>query len=93
MATRNCNPRYDYPVSRFRSSLRSGIDRGAFPDEASANLDRIRLRAKEVWLQPIERETTYLDYYKDQLSVLDEPTSHRIRPSSPTRLNNPHPPL
>lgn len=93
MATRNCNPRYEYPVSRFRNSLLSGIDRGAFPDEASANLDRIRLRAKEVWLQPIERETTYLDFYKDQLSVLDEPTSHRTRPSSPTRLNNPHPPL
>ncbi|KAI0214713.1 hypothetical protein LSAT2_000158 [Lamellibrachia satsuma] len=93
MATRYSNPGYDYPVSRFRNSLSSGIDRGAFPDEASTNLDRIRLRAKEVWLQPIERETTYDNYYKDQLAVLDEPTSHRIRPSSPTRLNRPHPPL
>ena len=93
MATRYSNPGYDYPVSRFKNVFCSALDRGVFREEASVNLDTIRLRAKEVWLQPGARETTYRDCYKDQLAVLDEPTSRRTRPSSPTRLNNPHPPL
>jgi len=52
-------------------------------------LTAIKLNAKKIWSQKDKEETTYAHYFKEP--EVKEKTP--LRPSSPTRRNNPHPSL
>lgn len=50
--------------------------------------------AREAWKEELNRGTESVTTYNGLHAekVLDEPTQGRVRPTSPTRQNKPHPP-
>ena len=99
MATGHLNPGYSDVVSRFRraksanpGSLHYGqrlreMENG---NVDSMSLEEIRRQARELWSRPDNRETTYGNHFLDKTRDTDIP---QPRPASPSRRNNPHPPL
>lgn len=99
MATGHVLPGFGEPVTRFRRA-RSAIplDKDRVNEYARLNvpapdyreLRSIRENARHAWATSVPKyATTYDSHFNGQ--PLDEPT--KLRPSSPTRLNKPHPPL
>ena len=62
---------------------------GIVAEDNNACLEAIRRRAKETWMQPLDNPTSYSNDFK--YKILHERTTSK--PSSPTRLNKPHPKL
>jgi hypothetical protein len=87
MATGHINPGYTNVVTRFKSALANPSGARRRIDLNLSELNEIRSRAKSAWSIKDESETTYGHYFKDP--VIKDPMP--VRPSSPTRLNNPHP--
>lgn len=87
MATGHLNPGYDRVVTRFSSALENptGERRSFRPNQHE--LDDIRKNARDVWSLKDTSETTYKHFFADPLI---KKRTH-LRPSSPTRRNNPHP--
>ncbi|XP_051784140.1 uncharacterized protein LOC127527926 [Erpetoichthys calabaricus] len=58
------------------------------------HFETIRWAARTAWDEEGERAVTSATTYGGHhgLKILDEASSQRVRPSSPTRLNKPHPP-
>lgn len=56
--------------------------------------ERIKTSARSGWMAEIQRNDKSVTTYKGlhARKDLDEPTSTRVRPSSPERMNKPHPP-
>ena len=57
------------------------------PSVGSNVLEDIRRKARETWNAPDIHSTSYGNHFEQK--SLDEPTL--LRPTSPTRRNNPHP--
>ena len=98
MATGHLNPGYGDVVSRLRRAksanpnLHHGHRLREMENESvdRHSLEEIRSRAREVWSQPDRNPTTYGNHFSDKTREI-EPTE--ARPASPSRRNNPHPPL
>jgi hypothetical protein len=91
MTTGHLNPGYNNYVSGLKSAL-SNPSGAAAPARrrhlpAKEELEEIKANSRSVWSIKDNSETTY-GYYFDRPKKVDQPP---FRPSSPTRLNNPHP--
>ncbi|ESO90676.1 hypothetical protein LOTGIDRAFT_233686 [Lottia gigantea] len=97
MATGHILPGYGNPVSRLRRVRHVGYpieNDWLLKMKQETNLDRsefemIRAKARHVWSKPDREKTTYRFHYNgDEIGSLVP-----RRPTSPTRRNNPHPPV
>ncbi|CAF0750678.1 unnamed protein product [Brachionus calyciflorus] len=89
MTTGHVNPGYNDIVSRFNSAIQnpSGSPRRPFLDKQE--LEEIKSRSRDVWSVKDNSLTTY-GWYFDDPRIKEKA---ELRPSSPSRRNNPHPKL
>lgn len=87
MATGHLNPGYNRIVTKFSSAINNPTGEKRPLEVNRADLDAIRAKSREVWSMKDNSETTYGFYFGDPL--IKEKTN--LRPTSPTRRNNPHP--
>jgi hypothetical protein len=87
MATGHINPGYERVVTQMRLATRnpSGARRPFEPNRSE--LAAIRSRSKSAWALKDLSSTTYGHFFADPVIKEAAP----LRPTSPTRRNNPHP--
>ena len=89
MTTGHVNPGYNQVVTRCKTALANPSGAYARQKFNFDELEQIKAQSKAVWSVKDTSETTYGWYHGDPL--IKEKTN--VRPSSPTRKNNPHPHL
>ena len=94
MVSGHLNPGYGRIVTRCSLAVNNPE---ASPDHHQkqqlvdrAILDDIRARAAQAWSRKDESETTYGFYFSDPALAIKN-SRPNVRPTSPTRRNNPHP--
>lgn len=87
MATGHLNPGYNRVVTKFKSALSNPSGEPQNPKINQSELDEIRMKARHVWSAKDNSETTYGYYFSDPMIK----QKANLRPTSPTRRNNPHP--
>ena len=87
MTTGHLNPGYRALVSSLQSAKKNPTGARTHASINKNELDEIKAHAKSVWSVKDESQTTY-GFYFDAPKRVEQPP---VRPTSPTRLNNPHP--
>ena len=87
MTTGHVNPGYENLVSGMTAAMSNPSGSPSKPQFNSSELQEIRNRARSVWSGKDTSETTYGYFHTDPKKI----SQVRTRPTSPTRLNNPHP--
>jgi hypothetical protein len=87
MATGHINPGYEDVVTRFRLALRNPSGARCTVEPQKLEMAEIRARARSAWAIKDLSATTYGHFHSDP--VIKE--AAQLRPTSPTRRNNPHP--
>ena len=87
MATGHINPGYDSIVSRFKTALENPSGARNPPILNQTELADIRARSRSAWAARDTSETTYVHFFREPAIKEKAP----LRPTSPTRRNNPHP--
>lgn len=89
MATGHVNPGYKKIVSQFNSAIQNPTGHPRPPVFDKQELEDIKSRSRDVWSLKDNSLTTYGWYFNEpQIKEKAE-----LRPSSPSRRNNPHPKL
>ena len=89
MTTGHLNPGYNQVVSQCKTAISNPSGKNVRQKFNLDELEQIKAHSKSVWSTKDTSETTYGWYHGDPL-IKEQPN---VRPSSPTRRNNPHPHL
>lgn len=87
MTAGHLNPGYGKIVTRNTLALSNPNCDKKLLNSNELHLETIKSKARNVWSTKDSSETTYGFYFSDPL-IKDR---EALRPSSPTRRNNPHP--